>query len=80
MTFEKPFDRITVEPDQMGGEPCIRGMRITVRNVLAYLATYANRAELFDAFPDLEEEDVRQALNFASAGLKDFMVPLQIAS
>jgi uncharacterized protein (DUF433 family) len=65
MTFEKPFDRITVEPDKMGGEPCIRGMRITVRNVLSYLASYTSRAELFDAFPDLEEEDLRQALAFA---------------
>jgi uncharacterized protein (DUF433 family) len=80
MTFEKPFDRITVEQGKMGGEPCIRGMRITVRNVLTYLATYTSRAELFDAFPDLEEEDIQQALMFASASMKDFLVPLRIAS
>jgi uncharacterized protein (DUF433 family) len=80
MTFEKPLDRITVDSEKMGGEPCVRGLRITVRNVLAYLATYKNREELFDAFPELEEEDIRQALLFASASLKDFMVPLRIAS
>jgi uncharacterized protein (DUF433 family) len=80
MTFEKPLDRITIEPDKMGGEPCIRSLRITVRNVLAYLVTYPDRSELLRAFPELEEEDIRQALLFASAGLKDFMVPLRIAS
>jgi uncharacterized protein (DUF433 family) len=80
MTFEKPLDRITVDPGKMGGEPCIRGLRITVRNVLAYLVTYPSRAELLEAFPDLEEEDIRQALFFASASMKDFMVPLRIAS
>lgn len=80
MNLKKPFDRITVEPGKMGGEPCIRGMRITVRNVLTYLTTYSSRGELFDAFPDLEEEDIQQALMFASARMKDSSAPLRIAS
>ena len=51
----------------MGGQPCIRGMRITVRRVLDILATYVDRRELFQDYPDLEEEDLRQALRFAAA-------------
>ena len=66
MNFDKPFDRITAEPDKMGGKPCIRGMRITVRRVLSILATYPDKAELFANYPDLEEEDLTQALEFAA--------------
>jgi uncharacterized protein (DUF433 family) len=80
VTFAKPFDRITVEPDKMGGKPCIRGYRFTVQNVLGYLATYPNRAEFLAEFPFLEEEDIKQALAFAAASLDDFMVPLDLAS
>ena len=80
MTFDKPFDRITVEEGKMGGKPCIRGYRFTVQNLLGYLATYPNRAELFKEFPFLDDEDVNQALAFAAASLDDFMVPLDIAS
>ena len=67
MHLAVPFDRITVEPEKMGGRPCIRGMRITVRRVLEILATYPNRHELFEDYPDLQEEDLRQALAFAAA-------------
>lgn len=69
MEIKWPFDRITIEPDKMGGNPCIRGMRITVRRVLDILATYTDRNELFAEYPDLEEEDLRQALAFAAATL-----------
>jgi len=51
----------------MGGQPCIRGLRITVRRVLEILATYPIRSELFQDFPDLEEADIQQALAFAAA-------------
>jgi uncharacterized protein (DUF433 family) len=67
MNLNAPFDRITIEPGKMGGQPCIREMRITVRRVLEILATYQNRAELFEDFPDLAEEDIQQALAFAAA-------------
>ena len=67
MNLNPPFDRITVDPAKMGGHPCIRGMRITVRRVLEILATYPDRAELFTDYPDLQEEDLQQALGFAAA-------------
>jgi len=67
MNLKAPFDRITIEPDQMGGNPCIRGMRITVRRILEILAAYPDRAELFRDYPDLQEEDLQQALAFAAA-------------
>ncbi len=67
MSLNPPFDRITIEPGKMGGHPCIRGMRITVRRVLEILATYPDRAELFKNYPDLQEEDLQQALAFAAA-------------
>jgi uncharacterized protein (DUF433 family) len=67
MQLRPPFDRITIEPGKMGGQPCIRGMRITVRRVLEILGTYPERAELFADYPDLEEEDLQQSLAFAAA-------------
>ncbi len=66
MSPNPPFDRITIEPGKMGGHPCIRGMRITVRRVLEILATYPDRSELFKDFPDLQEEDLQQALTFTA--------------
>jgi uncharacterized protein (DUF433 family) len=69
MALHPPFDRITLEPGKMGGHPCIRGMRITVRRVLEILATYPERSDLFREFPDLEEEDLKQALAFAAAAV-----------
>ncbi len=60
------FDRITRDPEQMNGQPCIRGMRLTVRRVVGAVAAYPNRVDLFRNYPDLEEEeDIRQALQFA---------------
>jgi uncharacterized protein (DUF433 family) len=56
------FDRITWNPKQMNGQPCIRGMRLTVRRVVAAVAAYPDRKDLLRNYPDLEEEDIRQAL------------------
>ena len=67
MNLKPPFDRITIEPGKMGGQPCVRGMRITVRRVLEILATYPDRGELFADYPDLEEADLQQVLAFAAA-------------
>ena len=61
------FDRITRNPAQMDGQPCIRGMRLTVRRVLEAMAMYPDRNELFEEYPELEDEDLRQALEFAAA-------------
>jgi uncharacterized protein (DUF433 family) len=55
----------------MNGQPCIRGMRLTVRRVVSAVAAYSERGELFRNYPDLEEDDIRQALEFAAANLAD---------
>ena len=73
------FDRITSDPAVLGGQPCIRGMRLTVRRVLEALATYADRAELRAEYPELEDEDIRQALEYAAANLDDRAVELRSA-
>ena len=65
------LDRITWNPNQMKGQPCIRGMRLTVRRVVEAVAIYPNRDDLFRNYPELEPEDVRQALAFAAASLED---------
>ena len=71
MNTMRVFDRITVEPGKCGGKPCIRGMRITVRRVLEIVATYSDRDEIFREYPFLEEDDLRQALNYAAAAVDD---------
>jgi uncharacterized protein (DUF433 family) len=71
VTLKAPFDRITIEPGKMGGKPCVRGLRISVENVLEIIASYPDRKVLFENYPDLEEEDLRQALAFAAANLDD---------
>ena len=73
------FDRITWNPSQMNGQPCIRGMRLTVRRVLELLSQYNDRSELFLDYPDLEPEDLRQALSYAAANLEDEAVPNLVA-
>lgn len=65
------FDRITSDPARLNGEPCIRNLRLTVRRVLEALATYPDRQELKREYPELEDEDIRQALAFAAASLDD---------
>jgi uncharacterized protein (DUF433 family) len=57
---------ITVEPGKMGGKPCIRGLRITVYNVLDYLASGMREEEILADFPDLTQEDIRACLAFAA--------------
>lgn len=57
---------ITIEPGKRGGKPCIRGLRITVYDVLDYLASGMTEAEIFNDFPDLTAEDIRACLAFAA--------------
>ena len=59
-------DRITLEPGKRSGKPCIRGLRITVYDVLDYLASGMTEEEILADFPDLEREDIRAALAFAA--------------
>jgi uncharacterized protein (DUF433 family) len=71
------FDRITSDPALMNGQPCIRGMRLTVRRVLEALAIYPNWDDLRTEYPELEPEDIRQALAFAASNLADEVLPLE---
>jgi uncharacterized protein (DUF433 family) len=59
-------DIITIEPGKRGGRPCIRGMRITVYDILGWLAAGMSHAEIIDEFPELTETDIRAALAFAA--------------
>ncbi len=58
--------RITIEPDKRGGKPCIRGLRITVYDVLDYLASDMTEQEILEDFPDLTHEDIKASLAFAA--------------
>ena len=64
------FDRITVNPESMNGQPCIRGMRLTVRRVVEAVALYPDWEELQSEYRELEKEDIRQALQFAAGNLE----------
>jgi uncharacterized protein (DUF433 family) len=75
--MNKPFDRITVDPNVMNGRPCIRGMRLTVRRVVDAVALYPDRAELRQEYPELEDDDIRQALEFAAGNLDDEVLMLE---
>jgi uncharacterized protein (DUF433 family) len=57
---------ITIEPNKRGGKPCIRGMRITVYDVLSYLAAGMTSAEILDDFPYLTQEDILACLSYAA--------------
>ncbi len=74
------IDRITFDPQVMNGQPCIRGMRLTVRRVLEILATFQDRAVIRREYPELEDEDIRQALEYAGSQLDDKVVNLAKAS
>jgi uncharacterized protein (DUF433 family) len=60
------FHRVTVDPRQMGGVPCIRGLRIPVATVVGMVADGMSPDEILEAYPDLEPEDVREALRYAA--------------
>lgn len=60
------FQRITIDPAQMGGVPCIRGLRIPVATVVGMIADGMSEAEVLADYPDLQREDIREALRYAS--------------
>lgn len=74
------LERITINPAVMNGQPCIRGMRLTVKRVLEAMALYPDKAELLKEYPELEDEDIRQALAFAALNLDDSITPLDEAA
>ena len=70
------FDRITVHAEQMGGVPCIRGLRIPVATVVGMVADGMSRQEILAAYPDLEDEDIEQALRYAAEAVRERELPL----
>jgi uncharacterized protein (DUF433 family) len=70
------FERITINPDQMGGAPCIRGLRIPVATVIEMLAGGMTPGEILLAYPDLEPEDIPASLHFAAAAVRERELPL----
>ncbi len=72
----KPLSRITLNPEVMGGKPCIRGMRVTVGMVVGLLASGHSTDEILAAYPYLEAEDIQQALAYAAWRLEESESPL----
>jgi uncharacterized protein (DUF433 family) len=70
------FDRITADPRQMGGVPCIRGLRIPVSTIVGMIADGMSSSEILDAYPDLESDDIVQALRYAAYLTKDREIEL----
>jgi uncharacterized protein (DUF433 family) len=70
------FTRITVNPKQMGGVPCIRGLRIPVATVVGMVADGMTHAEILKAYPDLEAADIREALLYAAEAVRERELPL----
>ena len=71
--------RITVNPNQMGGVPCIRGLRIPVATVVGMVAEGMSHEEILRFYPDLEEEDIREALALAAEAVRERALPLMSA-
>lgn len=71
------FERITVEPDKMDGQPCIRGLRIPVATVVVMVADGMSPEQIVDELPDLEVADVAEALRYAAEALRERELPLR---
>ena len=71
-----PFKRITIDPRQMGGVPCVRGLRIPVATVVGMVADGMTADEILASYPDLEREDIAEALRYAAEAVREQIVPL----
>jgi len=72
------FTRITLKPGQMGGAPCIRGLRIPVATIVGMVADGLPEAEILAAYPDLQTEDIREALRYAAEAVRERELPLAL--
>ncbi|KAF5411462.1 MAG: hypothetical protein C5S43_03290 [Candidatus Methanocomedens sp.] len=70
------LDRITIDPEVMSGQPCIRGLRIPVPLILRLLASGKTILQILDDYPEIEEDDIRQALSFASWATSEKTIPV----
>jgi uncharacterized protein (DUF433 family) len=73
------FTRITVDPQQMGGVPCIRGLRIPVATIVGMFADGITEDEILKLYPDLESADVREAMRYAAEAVRERELPLLVA-
>ena len=73
------LDRVTRNPEIMGGRPCLRGMRVTVGTIVGLVAAGHSHAEMLAAYPYLEEEDIRQALAYAAWRVDELELPIPVA-
>lgn len=71
-----PLTRITLDPEVMGGKPCIRGMRITVGTVVGLVASGRSIPEILAAYPYLEQADIKEALSYAAWRVEETEVPI----
>lgn len=72
----KTLERITFNPEVMGGKPCIRGLRVTVGTLIGLLAAGHTKKEILDLYPYLEPEDIDQALSYAAWRAEEIEIPL----
>ena len=70
------FERITVDAQQMGGVPCIRGLRIPVATIIGMIGEGMSESDILSAYPDLESEDIREALRFAAEAVRERALPV----
>ena len=70
------FDRITVDARQLGGVPCIRSLRIPVATIIGMVADGMTEEEILKAYPDLDREDIREALRYAAEAVRERELPL----
>jgi uncharacterized protein (DUF433 family) len=76
----KELNRITFDPAVMGGKPCLRGLRVTVGTVVGLVAAGHSTAEILQAYPYLEAEDIAEALAYAAWRVEEIEVPLRLAA
>ena len=74
------FDRITLDPEKCFGKPCIRGMRMPVASVLSHLSSGMTVEEVLQEWPELEREDILQALGYAASAMEERVIPLEEAA
>lgn len=72
------YNRITMNPAKMGGVPCIRGLRIPVATVVGMIAEGMAEADILEAYPDLEAEDIKEALRYAAEAVRERTLPLAV--
>lgn len=79
MKCMQTINRITRNPEVMAGKPCVRGMRVTVGTVVGLVAAGYSNAEILQAYPYLEEDDIRQCLAYAAWRVEELEIPLPAA-